>query len=186
METGHVVTLQEKYRSDVIPALREHFGYANIMAVPKIQKVVLNAGVGNEGKERLQQSLADLGVVTGQKAAPRKARKSVAGFKTREGMIVGTMVTLRGARMYEFLERLIGLAIPRMRDFRGLSPKAFDGQGNYSFGVTEQTVFPEVNPDSVKVPQGMHITIVTSALTDDEGRELLRLMGMPFAEAEES
>lgn len=184
LETGYVVTLLKQYRTEVVPALQERFQYKNVMAVPKLQKIVLNAGVGrgSEEKDRLQQSLDDLTAVAGQKAVPRKARVSVANFKVRQGMTVGTMVTLRGTRMYEFLERLIGLAIPRIRDFRGLSPKGFDGHGNYSFGINEQVVFPEIDPDGVKVTQGMHITLVTSALTDEEGRELLRHMGMPFAE----
>jgi large subunit ribosomal protein L5 len=178
-----VAAYRQKYANDIIPALKERFGYKNVMAVPKITKIVVHAGVGrgSEEKERLQQSLDDLTTITGQKAVIRKAKKSVAQFKTREGMPVGTVVTLRGERMYEFLERLISLAIPRIRDFRGLSPKSFDGRGNYNFGITEQVVFPEIDPDKVKVPQGMHITIVTTANTDDEGRELLRQFGMPFA-----
>jgi large subunit ribosomal protein L5 len=177
-----VAGFRDRYASEIVPTLQERFGYKNVMAVPKITKIVLSAGVGRgtEEKERLQQSLDDLTTITGQKAVVRKAKKSVASFKTREGMPVGTMVTLRGRRMYEFLERLISLAIPRIRDFRGLSPKAFDGRGNYNFGINEQVVFPEIDPDKVQVPQGMHVTIVTTATTDDEGRELLRGFGMPF------
>lgn len=177
--------LLEKYRKEIVPAMGARFGYKNRLAVPRLEKIVLSAGVGrasdDKEKERLQQSLDDLAIITGQKAVARKARKSVANFRLRTGMTVGTMVTLRGHRMYEFLERLIVAAIPRIRDFRGLSPKAFDGHGNYSFGITEQVVFPEIDPDRVKVTQGMHITIVTTAKTDDEARELLRAFGMPFA-----
>lgn len=173
--------LLEAYKTGIIPAMLEHFAYGNRQAVPKLAKIVLSTGCGPEEKERLQQAHDDLGVITGQKPVTTKARKSVAGFKVREGMPVGVMATLRGARMYEFLERLITVAIPRIRDFRGLSPKAFDGHGNFTFGLTEQAVFPEVNPDSVKITQGMNITLVTTAKTDEEGRELLRQFGMPFA-----
>ena len=173
----------DQYRNEIVPAMMERFGYRNRLAVPRIEKIVLNIGVGRaeEEKERPGQAHNDLAAITGQKAVSTKARKSVAGFKLREGMEVGVMVTLRGVRMYEFLERLITVAIPRIRDFRGLSPTSFDGQGNFSFGITEQAVFPEVDPDSVKVTQGMHVTIVTTAATNDEGHELLRLFGMPFA-----
>jgi large subunit ribosomal protein L5 len=178
-----VPQLLDKYRSEVVPALMERFGLTNRMAVPRPTKVVVSAGVGpaSEDKARLEQSLADLTAITGQRAVPTKARKSVAGFKVRQGVTVGAMVTLRGDRMYELLERLIVVAIPRLRDFRGLSPAAFDGHGNYSFGINEQAVFPEIDPDSVQVTQGMHFTIVTTAQTDEEGRELLRRLGMPFA-----
>ena len=173
---------QERYDSEIVPALMERFGYTNRLAVPRLTKIIISAGVGRatEEKERLQQTLDDLAAISGQKAVPRQARQSVAGFKIREGMVVGAMVTLRKTRMYEFLERLIVVAIPRIRDFRGLSPDAFDGHGNFSFGLSEQLVFPEVDPNSVKVTQGMNITIVTTAKRDDEGRELLRLFGMPF------
>ncbi len=174
--------LLEKYRNEVAPAMTERFGYKNRLAVPALDKVVLNAGVGQgDNKERLPQALDDLAIISGQKAVATKARKSVAGFKVRAGTPVGATVTLRGRRMYEFVERLIGVAIPRIRDFRGLSPKAFDGHGNMSFGVSEQGVFPEIDPDKVKVSQGLLITIATTAETDDEGRELLRQLGMPFA-----
>jgi large subunit ribosomal protein L5 len=169
--------------------MMKRFGLTNRLAVPRLEKIVVSAGIGrgSEEKERLEQTLADLATITGQKAVPTKARKSVAGFNIRQGMPVGVQVTLRGARMYEFLQRLIVAAIPRIRDFRGLSPGAFDGQGNYSFGIDEQVVFPEVNADDVKVTQGMHITLVTTADTDEQGRELLQGFGMPFAaESEES
>ncbi len=162
--------------------MSERFGYKNDRAVPRLEKIVLSAGVGrgSEEKERLDQSLADLTKISGQQAVATKARKSIAGFNIRQGMPVGARVTLRGARMYEFLQRLISLAIPRIRDFRGLSPNAFDGNGNYALGINEQSVFPEINPDDIKVTQGMNISIVTTAITDEEGRELLRLFGMPF------
>ena len=175
--------LLEQYQSDIVPALMERFQYRNPRAVPRLEKVVISSGVGqaSEDKERLEQTLTDLTLIAGQKAVPTKARKSVAGFKVREGMVVGARVTVRGARMYELLERVIGIAIPRIRDFRGLSPHGFDGRGNYTFGITEQVVFPEIDPDSVKAPVGMNITIVTTAETDEEGRELLRQLGMPFA-----
>jgi len=177
-----VANLSQKYNDEIVPAMAERFGYKNSLAVPRLQKIVLSAGVGSgDNKDRLPQALEDLGLITGQKAVPTKARKSVAGFKLREGMEVGARVTLRGPRMYEFLERLIGVAIPRFRDFRGLSDKSFDGHGDYTFGIVEQAVFPEIDPDKVKVSQGMHVTLVTNAKTDDEGRELLRLFGMPFA-----
>lgn len=178
-----MLNLLDKYRNEVAPAMTARFGYKNAMAVPKLAKISLNAGVGcgSEEKERLEQALEDFGLITGQKPVPTKARSSIAAFKVREGMPVGVAVTLRGPRMYEFLERLISIAIPRIRDFRGLAQKGFDGRGNFSFGITEQSVFPEIHPDKIKVAQGMLITIVTTADTDDEGRELLRQFGMPFA-----
>jgi len=176
-----VTNLLRQYKEDILPAMVERFGYKNSLAVPRLEKIVLSAGTGQDDKERLPQALDDLALITGQKAVATKARKSVAGFKVREGMSVGARVTLRGARMYEFLERLISVAIPRLRDFRGLSERSFDGRGDYTFGINEQAVFPEIDPDKVKVAQGMHVTIVTSARSDDEGRELLRLFGMPFA-----
>ncbi len=172
----------DQYRSEIVPAMSERFGYKNDRAVPRLEKIVLSAGVGrgSEDKERLEQSLADLTKISGQHAVTTKARKSIAGFNIRQGMPVGTRVTLRGARMYEFFQRLVSVAIPRIRDFRGLSPDAFDGNGNYTLGINEQSVFPEINPDDIKVTQGMNINIVTTAITDEEGRELLRLFGMPF------
>ncbi len=176
-----MTNLLRQYKEDILPAMVERFGYKNSLAVPRLEKIVLSAGTGQDDKERLPQALDDLALITGQKAVATKARKSVAGFKVREGMSVGARVTLRGARMYEFLERLISVAIPRLRDFRGLSERSFDGRGDYTFGINEQAVFPEIDPDKVKVAQGMHVTIVTSARSDDEGRELLRLFGMPFA-----
>ena len=177
--------LLDRYQTEIVPSLMKTLERRNRLAVPRLEKIILSAGVGRaaEEKERLQQTLDDLTAITGQRAVPTQARKSVAGFKIRAGMTVGARVTLRGPRMYEFLDRLIAVAIPRIRDFRGLSPKAFDGQGNFSFGINEQAVFPEVDPDKVKVTQGMHITLVTTAETDQEGRELLGQFGMPFAES---
>ena len=175
-----VATLLQKYRDEIVPAMLERFGYKNPLAVPRLEKIVLSAGVGYDSSERLPQAIDDLTLITGQKAVATKARKSVANFRIRAGMPVGARVTLRATHMYEFLERLISVAIPRFRDFRGLSATAFDGHGDYTFGITEQAVFPEIDPDKVKVIQGMHVTLVTSARTDDEGHELLRLFGMPF------
>jgi len=178
-----VTNLLNRYREEIVPAMMERFGYGNRLAVPRLEKVVLNTGTGSgdDTKERLSQAHEDLALITGQKAASTRSRKAVAGFKIRAGMPVGVRVTLRGKRMFEFLERLIGVAIPRIRDFRGLAARSFDGHGDFTFGLDEQGVFPEINPDSIRVSQGMHISIVTTATTDDEGRELLRLFGMPFA-----
>ena len=175
--------LFDRYKTDIVPKLVERFGYKNAMAAPRLDKVVLNMGVGNshEDKARLEQGLRDMTAITGQKPAVVKARKSVAAFKIREGVEVGIKVTLRGARMYEFLDRLISVAIPRLRDFRGLSTSSFDGRGNYSLGIGEQLVFPEVKADDVKVVQGMDITVCTTARTDEEASALLTLLGMPFS-----
>jgi large subunit ribosomal protein L5 len=177
-----MVRLLEQYRSQVVPALKEKLGRDNIHSLPRLQKIVVNMGVGRAVQDRkiLDEVTAQLAQLTGQKPQITRARKSVAAFKLREGNEVGCRVTLRGHRMYEFLDRLITLVLPRVRDFRGLSPKAFDGRGNYSLGLNEQMVFPEVNPDSVKNTQGMNITIVSTAKTDDEGRALLREFGMPL------
>lgn len=172
----------ERYKSEVLPAMRERFGYANALAVPRVTKIVVNIGVGNahEDKARLEQGQHDLPIITGQAPAVTVAKRSVASFKIREGYPVGLKVTLRGRRMYEFLDRLMSIAIPRLRDFRGLSAKSFDGRGNYSMGVGEQLVFPEIKVDDVQVVQGMDIAICTTAKTDEEALELLRLFGMPF------
>ena len=174
--------LKDRYQKDVMPALKKEFGYKNVMAIPRIDKVVINMGLGEATQNaKLADTGADeLGRITGQKAVVRRATKSIAQFKLRQGMPVGAMVTLRGERMYEFLDRLISLALPRVRDFRGLNPNGFDGHGNYSFGLTEQFVFPEIDPDKITQVQGMNITFVSTALTDDEGRELLRALGMPL------
>lgn len=174
--------MKEFYKSDVIPALQKEFGYKNIMQVPKIEKITLNMGVGEAlgDKKQLEFAVADLEKLAGQKAVITKARKSVAGFKVREGFPIGCKVTLRGDRMWEFFERLVDIAIPRVRDFRGLNPKSFDGRGNYSMGVKEQIIFPEIEYDKVDKLRGLDITLTTSAGTDDEGRALLRAFNFPF------
>jgi large subunit ribosomal protein L5 len=174
--------LQDKYQDEVIPALRDRLSKANDLAVPRLEKVVISMGVGEAivDNKRLDEAVVHLTTLSGQKPQITRARRSVAAFKLREGMPVGCRVTLRRQRMWEFLDRLIALALPRVRDFRGLSPDSFDGRGNFSLGLTEQMVFPEIDPDSVGNTQGMNITVVTTARTDDEGRELLRELGMPF------
>jgi large subunit ribosomal protein L5 len=173
---------KEFYKKEVIPALTAQFGYDNPMRVPKITKVVLNMGLGEAvtDKKVLDNAVGDLTQISGQKVVVTKARRSIAGFKIREGWPVGAKVTLRGARMYEFLERLVGVAIPRIRDFRGLNPKAFDGRGNYAMGVTEQIIFPEIDYDKIDTLRGLDITITTTAVTDDEGRALLTALRFPF------
>jgi large subunit ribosomal protein L5 len=172
-----------RYREELRPQLREQLGLGNIMQVPGLEKIVVNMGVGDAVKDgrMLDAALTDLQVITGQKAVVTKARKSIAGFKLREGMAIGAKVTLRGDRMWEFLDRLVTLALPRIRDFRGLDPQAFDGHGNYTMGVTEQLIFPEIDYDKVAKVSGMDITIVTIAHDDDEGRALLTALGFPFA-----
>ncbi|MFT6121609.1 MAG: large subunit ribosomal protein L5 [Oleiphilaceae bacterium] len=174
--------LKEVYKSEVVPALQKEFEYASIMQVPKIEKITLNMGVGEAlaDKKMLDNALADLEKLAGQKPVTTKARKSVAGFKVREGYPIGCKVTLRGERMWEFFERLVGIAIPRIRDFRGLNSKSFDGRGNYSMGVKEQIIFPEIEYDKIDKIRGLDITITTSAKTDDEGRALLRAFNFPF------
>jgi large subunit ribosomal protein L5 len=174
--------LKERYQQDLLPRLRDELGYANVMQVPRPEKIVLNMGVGDAIKDgrMLEAALADLTVITGQKPVVTKARKSIAGFKLREGQEIGAKVTLRGDYMWEFLDRLLALALPRIRDFRGLSPDAFDGHGNYTMGVTEQLIFPEVDYDKVAKVRGMDITVVTTATGDDEGRALLIALGFPF------
>lgn len=174
--------LLEKYRQEVVPALMEELGTRNPMAVPRLEKIVVSMGVGSATaeKRRLELAARDLAIITGQKAQICRARKSVSNFKLRQGMPIGARVTLRGARMWEFLDRLIHIAIPRIRDFRGLNPDGFDGRGNYSMGVSEQTIFPEIDAASVEWPQGMNITLVTSATNDRHSRSMLRQLGMPF------
>jgi len=176
--------LRARYRDELVPALKEQLGLINEMQVPRLEKVVVNMGVGEAVKDGrlLDAALEDLATITGQKAVVTKARKSIAGFKLREGMAIGAKVTLRGAYMWEFVDRLVSLALPRIRDFRGLSPTAFDGHGNYTLGVTEQLIFPEIDYDKVVKVTGMDITIVTTATTDDEGRALLSALGFPFAQ----
>ena len=174
--------LKDRYQKEVVPALKKEFGYRNVMAIPKVEKVVINMGLGEATQNaKLADTGADeLGRITGQKAVIRRATKSIAQFKLRQGMPVGAMVTLRGERMYEFLDRLISVALPRVRDFRGVSPNAFDGRGNFSMGLKEQIIFPEIDFDKVEKIRGMNITIVTTARTDEEGRALLGGLGMPF------
>jgi large subunit ribosomal protein L5 len=176
--------LQDKYQSEVVPALMQKFTYGNQMEVPKLEKIVVNMGVGAAIQEAkaLDAAVADLAKITGQKPVVTKARKSIANFKLREGMSVGCKVTLRGMRMYEFFDRLVSIALPRVRDFRGVSASSFDGRGNYTLGVKEQLIFPEIEYDKVERVQGMDIVIVTTAKTDEESKEFLRLMGMPFRE----
>ncbi|TQN33034.1 LSU ribosomal protein L5P [Haloactinospora alba] len=177
--------LKEKYRSEIVPGLREEFEIGNIMQVPGLTKIVVNMGIGEAARDAklVQGASADLAAITGQKPKVNRAKKSVAQFKVREGMPIGVSATLRGDRMWEFLDRLLSLALPRIRDFRGLSPKQFDGNGNYTFGLTEQVMFHEINPDNIDRQRGMDITVVTTAATDDEGRSLLRRLGFPFKEA---
>jgi large subunit ribosomal protein L5 len=184
-KNGYAPRLRVRYREEVVPALRQQLGLPNVMQVPGLEKVVVNMGVGEAVKDGrlLDAALEDLATITGQKAVVTKARKSIAGFKLREGMAIGAKVTLRGAYMWEFVDRLVALALPRIRDFRGLSPTAFDGHGNYTLGVTEQLIFPEIDYDKVVKVTGMDITIVTTATTDDEGRALLAALGFPFAQA---
>ena len=174
--------LKQKYRQEIVPALREEFGFANIMQVPGLVKVVVNTGVGEAARDSkvIEGAINDLTLITGQKPMVTKARKSIAQFKRREGQAIGAHVTLRGDRAWEFLDRLISLALPRIRDFRGLSPKQFDGNGNYTFGLTEQSVFHEIDQDKIDRVRGFDITVVTTAKTDDEGRALLRAIGFPF------
>jgi large subunit ribosomal protein L5 len=174
--------LHEIYKENVVPELFKQFGYTSIMQVPRIVKITLNMGVGEAvaDKKVLEHAVADLSAIAGQKAVVTKARKSVAGFKIREGYPIGAKVTLRGERMWDFLERLVSIAIPRIRDFRGVNPKSFDGRGNYSMGVREQIIFPEIDYDKVDAVRGLDITITTTARTDDEGRALLAAFNFPF------
>ncbi len=174
--------LQERFANDVRPQLRERFQYDNPMSIPRLEKIVVSMGIGDahSNEARLEAALKQMAQIAGQKPVVTRARKSVSNFKLREGYPVGVKVTLRGARMYEFLDRLVSLAIPRVRDFRGLSASAFDGRGNYNMGLTEQSVFPEIDPGSMTFTLGMNITLQTSAPTDEEARELLTLLGMPF------
>ena len=176
--------LKSRYRAEVIPALRDEFDIANIMQVPGVTKVVVNMGVGEAARDSklIEGAIRDLAEITGQRPQVTKARKSIAQFKLREGMPIGAHVTLRGDRMWEFLDRLLSVALPRIRDFRGLSPKQFDGRGNFTFGLSEQSMFPEIDQDKIDRVRGMDITVVTTAENDEEGRALLRLLGFPFKE----
>ncbi len=176
--------LRQRYATEVVPALRKQFTYSSAMQVPKVHKIVLNIGMGEAirdgGAKAMDNAVRDLGDITGQHAVVTIAKRSVATFKLREGNKIGCMVTLRGARMYDFLDKLINVALPRVRDFQGVSPNAFDGRGNYSLGLREQLIFPEIDYDKIDRVRGLEVTIVTTARTDEEGRQLLRLLGMPF------
>jgi len=174
--------LQDQYKAEIVPRLKEKFGYRNVMQVPRLSKVVVNMGLGDaiENVKVIETAAAEISIITGQKPVVTKARKSIANFKLREGVPIGVMVTLRRNQMYHFLDKLIAIALPRVRDFKGVSPRGFDGRGNYTLGIREQIMFPEVNYDKIDKIRGMNITIVTTARTDEEGLELLRLMGMPF------
>ncbi|GAB3660324.1 50S ribosomal protein L5 [Nocardioides korecus] len=176
--------MKARYREEILPAMREQFGYANVMQVPGLTKIVVNMGVGEAARDSklIEGAVRDLTAITGQKPQVTKARKSIAQFKLREGMPIGAHVTLRGDRMWEFLDRLLALALPRIRDFRGLSDRQFDGRGNYTFGLTEQVMFHEIDQDRIDRSRGMDITVVTTATNDDEGRALLKKLGFPFKE----
>ncbi|MBO4909826.1 MAG: 50S ribosomal protein L5 [Lachnospiraceae bacterium] len=175
--------LKDQYKAEIVPALTKKFGYENVMQVPKLDKIVINMGVGEakENPKALESAVADLETITGQKAVLTKAKNSIANFKIREGMNIGCKVTLRGEKMYEFLDRLVNLALPRVRDFRGINPNSFDGRGNYALGIKEQFIFPEIEFDKIDKVRGMDIIFVTTAKTDEEARELLTLFNMPFA-----
>ncbi|HYZ52970.1 MAG TPA: 50S ribosomal protein L5 [Streptosporangiaceae bacterium] len=179
-----VPRLKQRYLSEIVPALRDEFGYSNAMQVPGLAKIVVNMGVGEAARDAklIEGAVRDLSVITGQKPAVARAKKSIAQFKLREGMPIGAHATLRGTRMWEFLDRLLTTALPRIRDFRGLSDRQFDGRGNYTFGLTEQVMFHEIDPDRIDRQRGMDITVVTTATTDEEGRSLLRRLGFPFRE----
>ncbi len=181
---GYVPRLKEKYYKEIVPAMMKKFGYKNIMQVPKLEKIVINMGVGEATQDirELEVAMKELSLITGQWPAVRRAKKSISAFRVRKGQPIACMVTLRGNRMYEFLDRLISIALPRTRDFRGLSPRSFDGSGNYTIGIKDQIIFPEIDYTKVEKLRGMNVTIVTTAETDEEGYELLKLFGMPFRE----
>ena len=185
MSTATDVRLKARYRSEIAGALKTQFGYKNPMQIPTLVKIVVNMGVGEAARDSklIEGAVRDLQIITGQKPQVTKSRKSIAQFKLRENMPIGAHVTMRGDRMWEFADRLLSISLPRIRDFRGLSPKQFDGNGNYTFGLTEQVVFPEIEQDKVDRPRGMDITVVTTAKNDEEGRALLKLLGFPFKEA---
>jgi large subunit ribosomal protein L5 len=184
MTTATAPRLKARYRAEIAPALKQKFSYPNVMQIPTLTKVIVNMGVGDAAKDSklIEGAIRDLTIITGQKPAVTRAKKSIAQFKLREGMPIGAHVTLRNDRMWEFTDRLLSIALPRIRDFRGLSPKQFDGNGNYTFGLTEQVVFPEIDQDKLDRTRGMDITFVTTAKNDEEGRELLRALGFPFKE----
>jgi large subunit ribosomal protein L5 len=183
---GYTARLKAQYEGEIRPKLKEELSYSSAMQVPRLDKITLNMGVGEAktNAKALDDAIEELTLIAGQRAQVRRARKSIAGFKIREGMPIGAKVTLRGARMYEFLDRLISIALPRIRDFRGLSPASFDGRGNYSLGIREQIIFPEINYDDVSAVRGLDVAITTTANTDNEGRALLRELGFPFREAD--
>jgi large subunit ribosomal protein L5 len=187
MSENYTPRLKQRYRDELVPALQRELGLDNVMQVPRLDKIVVNMGIGDAVKDGrlLEAALEDLTIITGQKPVVTRARKSIAGFKLREGMAIGAKVTLRGNRMWEFYDRLVSLALPRIRDFRGMSPSSFDGHGNYTVGVTEQLIFPEIDYDKVAQVRGMDITIVTTATTDDEARSLLIALGFPLAGVEQ-
>jgi large subunit ribosomal protein L5 len=177
--------LKDRYDEEIAPALKERFGIENPMRIPRLEKIVVNMGVGeaSQNSRALDGAMEDLAKITGQKAQMRRARKSIAGFKIREGMPVGARVTLRGERMWEFLDRLVSVALPRVRDFRGISPNSFDGRGNYALGLREQLIFPEISYDAIDTTRGLDVAVVTTTESDEEARELLRLLGMPFRDS---
>ena len=185
MSTALDVRLKAKYKSDIAPALKTQFGFTNVMQIPNLTKIVVNMGVGDAARDSklIEGAIRDLATITGQKPQVTKSRKSIAQFKLREGQPIGAHVTMRGDRMWEFADRLLSISLPRIRDFRGLSPKQFDGKGNYTFGLTEQVVFPEIEQDKIDRPRGMDITFVTTAKNDAEGHALLKALGFPFKEA---
>jgi large subunit ribosomal protein L5 len=187
MSDDYTPRMKQRFRDELVPALQQELGLANVMQVPRLDKIVVNMGIGDAVKDGrlLDAAVDDLTTITGQKPVITKARKSIAGFKLREGMPIGAKVTLRGDRMWEFYDRLVSLALPRIRDFRGMSPRSFDGHGNYTMGVTEQLIFPEIDYDKVAEVRGMDITIVTTATTDDEARSLLAALGFPFTGIEQ-
>jgi large subunit ribosomal protein L5 len=182
---GMVMGLKERYRQEIIPQMIKKYNYKNVMQAPALSKVVLNMGVGEaiQNPKSLEAAVNDLTTITGQRPVVTKARKSIAAFKLREGMKIGCKVTLRGNRMYDFIDKLVNVVLPRVRDFRGVSPRAFDGRGNYTLGLREQVIFPEIEYDKIDKVRGMDITVVTTAKTDEEARDLLRLVGMPFRES---
>ncbi|CAB5036297.1 MAG: 50S ribosomal protein L5 [Actinobacteria bacterium] len=184
MSTATSARLKDRYRAEILPAMREEFKYANVMQVPTLVKIVVNMGVGEAARDSklIEGAIKDLAAITGQRPQVTRSKKSIAQFKLRENMPIGAHVTMRGDRMWEFCDRLLSISLPRIRDFRGLSPKQFDGHGNYTFGLTEQVVFTEIDQDKIDRPRGMDITVVTTATNDEEGRALLRKLGFPFKE----
>jgi large subunit ribosomal protein L5 len=186
MQARTMARLKAKYREEVVPELMKEFGYSNVMQAPKLDKIVVNVGLGEaiSNAKALESAVADISAITGQRPVVTRAKKSIAAFKLRAGMPVGATVTLRGARMYEFLDRMVAITLPRIRDFRGVSPNSFDGRGNYTLGFQEQLAFPEIEYDRIDRTRGLEVSLVTTAKTDEEGRRLLALLGMPFARTE--